>query len=688
MSVILRFETKFETSAIKKCISVLFLALIVLVVLIFANTFQVPYFFDDEINITRNPHIRLTKITVDNLWRAGFESPMSSRPVAYISFGLNYYLGGYDVFGYHVVNILIHLITGLLLFLLVKTTLLLSLETAGDASGPKPAAAVSVPARGWRSLDPSWVSFWTAALWLVHPVQTQSVTYIVQRMNSMAALFFVLSLLLYARGRVSQKRRANEPGRSPAQPYMWFVGSLLGGLLALGSKEIAATLPFFILLYEWYFFQDLSRSWLKRYWIWVVVIPIVFVLVVAIYLGGHPWDKILAGYVGRDFTPLQRVLTEFRVVIFYLSLLLWPHPSRLNLEHDFTLSYSLFDPLTTVLSLGVILGLLVMGIALAPRQRILSFCLLWFFGNLVIESSVIGLELVFEHRLYLPSMFMILAAVMLFCRYVRHRWLQAMLLAVVVVAGALGTFERNKVWQDEVTFYGDCVKKSPNKARAHDGLGIALFKQGRVEEAIAQFNESLRLDSAFAPAHNNLGVALIRQEKFSQALYHFQEALRLLPGYMDAFNNLNKLENNLRIDAHIAEIESQLITHPSDPLTHCELANLYLRRDRLEEAKVYYQKSLELDPGHHRALAGLAAVNALTGKYDEAISLFQKAIARQPETPDAYFYVACIYAKQGKKSQARSWLQKAVKRGYHNPQAFKNGFDLKRLLPPEFDAAE
>ncbi|MGD8962175.1 MAG: tetratricopeptide repeat protein [Desulfobacterales bacterium] len=666
----------------------LLLMLGLLVAAIYANIMGGPYYFDDYFNIRDNHHIRLKQLTLNGLLKAAFENPIATRPVAYISFGLNYYLGGYDVFGYHVVNIVIHLITGLLLYLLAKTTLQLRWEWDRGASNLKIPGTGPVTAHGWGSLDPSWVSFWTAALWLVHPVQTQSVTYIVQRMNSMAAMFCVLSLLLYARGRISQKRRANESERSPVQPYLWFAGSLLGGLLALGTKEIAATLPFFILLYEWYFFQDLSRSWLKRYWIWVVVISIVFVLVVVLYLSGHPWDKILAGYAGRDFTPLQRVLTEFRVVIFYLSLLIWPHPSRLNLEHDFALSTSLFDPVTTVLSLGVLVGLLVLAIALAPRQRILSFCLLWFLGNLVIESSVIGLELVFEHRLYMPSMFMILAAVMLFCRHIRSRRLQAILLGVVVMVSAWGTFERNKVWQDEVTFYSDCVKKTPNKARAHDGLGIALFKQGRVEEAIARFNESLRLDPGFAPAHNNLGVALIRQEKFYQALYHFQEAVRLLPGYVDAFNNLNKLENNLQIDAHIDEIESQLITHPSDSLIHCELANLYLRRDRLDEARVHYQKSLELDPGHYRALDGLAAVNALTGKYDEAISLFQKAIARQPENPDAYFYVACVYAKQGKKSLARSWLQKAVKRGYHNPQAFKNGFDLKRLLRSEFDAEE
>jgi Flp pilus assembly protein TadD len=605
--------------------------------------------------------------------------------VANISFGLNYYLGGYHVIGYHLVNIVIHMVTGLLLYLLVKTTLLLSWGTDGDASIVKLPAAGSEPAHGWRSLDPSWISFWAAALWLVHPVQTQSVTYIVQRMNSMAAMFCVLSLLLYARGRISQKRRFNHSRRRSTYPYIWFAGSLVGGLLAFGSKETAATLPFFILLYEWYFFQDLSGSWLKRNWIYFVIILILFFLVVAVYMGSHPWDKILAGYARRDFTLDQRVLTEFRVVIFYLSLLIWPHPSRLNLEHDFALSYSLFDPVTTVMSLGVIVGLLALGIYLAARQRILSFCLLWFLGNLAIESSVIGLELVFEHRLYMPSMFLSLAVVMLFCRYVRHRWLQAVLLGMVVMAGALGTFERNKVWQDEVTFYRDCMIKSPDKARVRDALGAALLKRGQVEEAIAQFKEALRLTPDFASAHNNLGVALIRSEKFSRAIYHFQEALRLVPGYADALHNLNKLEENLRLDGEIKKTKNKLTHNPEDPAIHYDLGNLYMRRGTLNEAQTHYQKSLELDPEHHRALNNLASTYALTGNYDKAISLFQEVITRQPDDPDAFFYIACVYAKQNKKTEAIGWLKKAAERGYRNPKIFKNGLDLDKVLRPAFD---
>jgi Flp pilus assembly protein TadD len=679
------FKNRSDNSSVKKQVRLLLLPLAILVFSIYTNTLRAPFFFDDEINITRNPHIRLTQITIDGLIKAGFESYLPRRPMANLSFGLNYYFGGYDVFGYHLVNIVIHMITGLLLYLLVKTTLLLSWGTDRDASILKPPAAGSEPARWWRSLDPSWVSFWAAALWLVHPVQTQSVTYIVQRMNSMAAMFCVLCLLLYARGRISQNLRFNHSRHPSTHPYVLFAGSLVCGLLALGSKETAATLPFFILLYELYFFQDLSWSWLKRNWIYFVIILILFFLVAAVYMGSHPLDRILSGYGRRDFTLNQRVLIEFRVVIFYLSLLIWPHPSRLNLEHDFALSYSLFDPVTTVISLGVIVGLLALGIYLGRRHRILSFCLLWFLGNLVIESSVIGLELVFEHRLYMPSMFLSLAAVMLFCRYVRHRWLQALLLGMVVMVSAFWTFERNKVWQDEVTFHRDCIQKSPTNARARDGLGSALLKRGQVEEAIAQYNESLRLDPDFASAHNNLGVALIRLENFSQAIYHFQEALRLVPGFADAFNNLNKLEENLRIDGEIAKTKRKLTQNPEDPAMHYALGSLYMRRGKLDEAKTHYQKSLELDPEYHSALKNLASIYALTGNYDKAISLFQEMITRQPDNPDAFFYIACVYAKQNKKTEAIGWFKKAAGRGYRNPNIFKNGLDIDTVLRPSFD---
>jgi tetratricopeptide (TPR) repeat protein len=605
----------------------LLLMLGLLVAAIYANTLGVPYYFDDSYNIRDNRHVRLKQLTLEGLLKAGFESPIASRPLANISFGLNYYLGGDAVFGYHLVNIAIHMITGLLLYLLVHTTLQLSQGTGKDGFEHKTPEAVSEPGQGWRSLDPGWVAFWTAALWLVHPLQTQSVTYIVQRMNSMAALFFVLSLLLYARGRMARMRRSTDARLSAIHPYAWFVGSLIGGLLALGSKEIAATLPFFILLYEWYFIQELSASWLKRRAIYWLPILLLFFLILFVYLGSNPVERIMDTYANRDFTLVQRVLTQFRVVIFYLSLLIWPHPSRLNLEHDFALSYSLFDPVTTLASLVAVAGMLGLGIYLARHQRISSFCLLWFLGNLVIESSVIGLELVFEHRLYLPSMFLILAAILLFCQYVRSRRLQAILLGMVVLTSAWSTFERNKLWQDELVLFLDCVKKSPHKARPHNALGGAFFDQGRVDEAIVQYNESLRLDPDYASAHYNLAIALAERGDAHAAIAHYREALRI---------------------------------KPEEPAVHTNLGIELYQLGLLDEAKKHYNQALEIDPDFENAHIQLGIALAGSGKISDAIRHYTEVLRINPESAEARTNLGNIYLRQGQLEQAMQHYARAI----------------------------
>ena len=167
-------------------------------------------------------------------------------------------------------------------------------------------------------------------------------------------------------------------------------------LLAVGSKENAVTLPFFILLYEWYFFQNLANDWLKRRLSVIIGVLVFSALLSFLFLGPNPLETIMAGCEDRTFTLTERFLTQFRVVIHYISLLVYPHPSRLNLEHDFALSYSLFYPITTLFSIGAIIALLGLAIYLAKKKRLISFCILWFLGNLIIESSIIGLEIIFE----------------------------------------------------------------------------------------------------------------------------------------------------------------------------------------------------------------------------------------------------------------------------------------------------
>ena len=497
--------------------------------LAYSNTFKTPLTFDDGTNIRDNRHIRLSKLTWKGISGAAFESPLSNRPVANVSFALNYYFHQYQVLGYHLVNIILHITTGILLYFFIGATLKLpSVRSMDDPVG--------------------WVPFFAAFIWLVHPLQTQSVTYIVQRMNSMAACFYVLAFLLYVKARLS---------RAGVTKWVLFTGCGLSAIMALGSKETTATLPFFIFLYEWYFFQELSGAWLKRHAKHLAVILLVLALLALLYLGTDPLEKVLAGYGHRDFNMVQRGLTQFRVVLFYLALIIFPFPARLNLVHDFPLSHSLTDPVTTLLSMGFVLGALCVAVFLAKKERLLSFCILWFLGNLVIESSVIGLELVFEHRTYLPSMLMILLFVVILYRGIPSRRLGIVTLCAMTIIFSVWTYDRNSVWRDDVTLWKDCVIKSPGKPRAHLNLGRALAGQGRFDNAMIHFSEALRIKPDYAKAYNNLGAALANQKNYGQAIVHYTKALQIKPNYAKAHNNLGAAlanqKNYRQAIAHFSE---------------------------------------------------------------------------------------------------------------------------------------
>jgi hypothetical protein len=242
------------------------------------------------------------------------------------------------------------------------------------------------------------------------------------------------------------------------------------------TKEMTAVLPFFILLYDWFFFQDLRRVSIWRNLVFAGVILFVFAAIASFYTDHYSFYHALLRfdlpeYTNRWFTLNERLLTEPRVVLFYLGLLAFPAPSRLNLDYDFPLSLSLWDPPATFISIAVILALLVGALLVARRERLLAFCILWYLGHLVIESSVIGLEIIFEHRSYLPSIGVFLLVVAVAFRTGIPRRAVAAGFCVLAVVWSFWTIERNSLWADPVAFWSDVVAKSPNIARPYNALG-------------------------------------------------------------------------------------------------------------------------------------------------------------------------------------------------------------------------
>jgi Tfp pilus assembly protein PilF len=612
---------------------VLLLSLLaVIVVLIYTPSLTTPYIFDDISNIRDNPHIRIASLSLKNLAWAGFHSPIANRPVANISFALNYYINGYNPVGFHVVNVLIHIATGFILYFLAKTTL-------------------STPALKTGYGRFGWIPFFTVFLWIVHPLQTQSVTYLVQRMNSLAAMFYILSMLLYVRFRLSVTTRSK---------WLLFAGCVVSGLLAFGTKEISATLPGFIVLYEWYFFQGSNRQWGQRHLLQLLAAGLVVILVSLAYFKYAPLARILSSYDTRDFTMIERVLTQFRVVIFYISLLIWPRPSRLNLDHDFALSYSLTDPITTLLALLVILALIVLAVLTARRDPLLSFGILWFFGNLVIESSVIGLELVFEHRNYLPSMLAIMALVALVFRYIKPVWLAVIPLCIAGTVFTVWTFERNSVWADEITLYQDCAVKSPAKARAQNNLGAALIPHGRLAEAVDQFRKALAIKYDYADAHYNLGSALARQGNLEQAIHEFKESLRLEPENLRALNNLGvALVLLARYREAMNYLQAALKINPSDADVHSNLGFVLMKQGDPDGAIRHLSRALAIDPDHADALNNLGLVLMDQGQIEAAYQLFARALQINPNLEQARRNLAKIEQQRENRAKSEVGIQES-----------------------------
>jgi tetratricopeptide (TPR) repeat protein len=482
----------------------------VISIIIYYPSLNGDFVFDDSV-IQKNPLIHMTRISQlpDLLF-----SQEVGRKIGLMSFALNYYFGGFNTFGYHLVNVIIHILNGFALFLLAHTIL-------------------TLPANEEKVRDNAFmIAFLGSLLWLVHPIQTQAVSYIVQRLTSLSALFFLLSLLCYIKGRMNT---------SSQKKVVLFVLCSVLGLLALGTKQNAATLPLFIIVSEFLFFQRYPLKLDKTKWAVFIFLLGLFILISWGYLGSDVITKLAQTYEKRGWTPLERVLTQLRVVVLYLSLLIYPHPSRLNLDYDFPVSNSLFSPFTTFLSLLVIAGLVTLAIFLLKRNRLASYALFWFLGNLVIESSIIPLELVFEHRAYLPSMGLMVVGIALCYRLPKrkwHKWVTALIIPLLLLF-SYWTYERASVWLKPIALYMDILKKSPHKARPHIGIGRAYEKSGKLDDALSEYKKALSISPHYPKAHFNLGNVYRKKGMMGEAISEYKKALAIQPNYAKAHNNLS-----------------------------------------------------------------------------------------------------------------------------------------------------
>lgn len=640
------------------------------------NSFSGPFIFDDVHAIVENPTIR--ELRTAPFPPAGSGLTVSGRPLLNLSFAINYALGGTSVRGYHILNLALHILAGLTLFGVARRTLELSRRVGNNAPYPLACAI--------------------ALLWTVHPLQTESVTYIVQRAESLVALFYLLTLYAFIRGAGGHVIRDNHAGRpsgssgschvssdKPDQPSsdhprtghssgdmpleaphrIWFTLSVAACLLGMASKEVMATAPLLVLLYDRTFIADTFRgAWRQRRPVYLGLAStwlLLAALVVAAGGRGHT-----AGFgAGMDWRAYA--LTQCRALLLYLKLSVWPHPLVLDYGDGVVTN------VVAVLPQVLVLAGLIAGAIVALRSecwRWLGFLGCWYFAILAPTSSVVPVatQTMAEHRMCLPlAAVLTLAAVGLHALIGRRGVFVAAALAVAL--GVL-TARRNGDYRSALAIWNDTATKWPDNARAHSALGDALLRAGHAGEAIPHYERALKLKPDNGEFHGAMGNALAETGRIDEALQHLTEAVRLAPADARTHTNLgNALLKAGRLDEAIRQQRAAVRLDPTSADMQFNLANSLVQTAALAEAVVRYGEALRLNPDFIEARFNLGNALATLGRFAEAVAAYRAVLQRDPTLVAAWCNLGHALDQSGRTAEAVASFEEALRRAPASAEA-------------------
>jgi tetratricopeptide (TPR) repeat protein len=548
------------------------------------------------------------------MWHA---FPMT-RLVGVYSFALNYHFDQLHPTGYHIFNFIVHLLTAGMVWaladLLFKITQWLPSKDCVIKEFP----------------------FIIAVLFLVHPCQTQAVTYITQRFESMATLFYLGTIYLYLRARLS----------AGGSRILFF--GLAGFLTILGilTKEVIITVPAMILACEWILFPTKDN---KKFYIALIAGGVLFYLLftklvhanLSIFLNSVHSES----HDGDILTPVRYLLTQMRVFLTFLRILVFPIHQQL--DYDYPASTGLLNPPLTLLGLSVILGFVFLIIKLRRSFPLIAFGLAWvlitFSINLAPRSNVI-----FEHKLYLISFGFFLAAVTALSVLVKNRGTLLKILWCMIVILGIVAFERNKVWANELALWEDNIKMSPDKARVNASLGRMYGSLGRYDEAIHYLSRSI----AITPdniTYENRGIIYSFQGRMTQALEDLNKSIGMDPGYPTTYVKRAWVYYQLHnYKAAMADLNIAIQLEPYFLDAYIERGMIWAAIGNNEGALKDFQQALKINPLDYQVLLKLGYLYYAEGHYDLALEDFTKAQALEPTSTEAAQYRSNCLIKLGR----------------------------------------
>lgn len=603
--------------------------------LLFFGSLQSPFLYDDAHSIVDNQHTQSIESFKDKL---GF-SDFLNRNVLLFTFALNRVIGGEEVLGYHLVNVLIHILVTLLVYFIAKEF-----------------ALPNVP----RLKHKDSLPLLAAMLMLFHPMNVESVVYLSSRSSLLATLFFLLGFYYFLRW---QKFNNQSTARlKNNSQLMWVV---LFFILGIGSKEIAVTLPLIILGALWFLSPKRDiRQWLKT--ASIILLPLAIYLATRTYTLGGLFRLNAAPTAGINEQVLY-FLTQFKVIFtYYLTKIFLPF--NLNFEPDMRLIQSISDPTW----MGALAGLVLLGVLVARRgSPWMQFGFLWALLTILPTSSLIPLkQIAVEHRTYLPGVGLCLVLATMFTWALAKRRIFIYPVSILLILFATQTLDRGLDFRTRIGIWEDTVKKSPAKTLVHNNLASAYLDAKRYDEARTQLKKTIALDPNHIEGHLNLGHILVVEENWAAAQQHFDIALALGTENPVAYFNagLCRLSQGASRQA-IAFLQKAVDLKPQNATHHFYLGNAYKNLGQSDEALVAFRQTLKIDPNHMQAHNNSGVIYWNLQMFDFAEIEFLSGLKEDAINPEIHNNLASLYLVTKRYQQAVPHLEQVIKLQPENQNA-------------------